>query len=257
MPREISSIKPDIKELERKKLVGGRVTVSKTPEEIKFYYDLSEYKTFEEEGFQPPANNERFDIKQREFLKRVDLGYSKIKVRILQMIRQKRLDPTSERKERKEYLTFTCEWTGYDFFGAELKMGTIHTEGMYKKQTMKLVQKIDKETGRMESWYEMGIPEMAYSIPFTKENVDKYLLNPHPFGPDSENITDPEQVVYYGKFEHMDTGTMAHRDDTYNYEQFVNPNWREFCDLTNRPGGPRGLLKNYRIVQELSQDHIG
>jgi hypothetical protein len=115
------------------------------------------------------------------------------------------------------------------------------------------------KTGIMNSWYEMGIPEMAYTIPFTKENVDKYLLNPHPFGPDSENITDPEQVVYYGKFEHQDTSTMAHRDDTYNYEQFVNPNWREFCDLTNRPGGPRGLLKNYRVVnqQEPGQDHIG
>jgi hypothetical protein len=57
------------------------------------------------------------------------------------MIRQKRVDPTSERRERKEYLTFTSEWTGYDFFGAELNMGTIHTEGVYKKQTRKLVQK--------------------------------------------------------------------------------------------------------------------
>ena len=140
--------------------------------------------------------------------------------------------------------------------GAELKMGRVHTEGKYKKQTRKLVQKVDKETGRMESWYEMGIPETAFSIPFTKENVDKYLLNAHPFGPDSENITDPEQVIYYGKFEHMDTGTMSHRDDTYNYEQFVNPNWREFCDLTNRPGGPRGLLKNYRVVEENKPSHI-
>jgi hypothetical protein len=53
MPREISSIKPDIKELERKKMIGGRVTVSKTPEVIKFYYHLSGYKTFEDEGFTP------------------------------------------------------------------------------------------------------------------------------------------------------------------------------------------------------------
>ena len=128
------------------------------------------------------------------------------------MIRQKAVDDSSERRERKEYLYFTSEWYAYDFFGAEIKMETIDTEGKYKKQTRKLVQKVDKETGRMESWYEMEIPEIAFSIPFTKENVDKYLLNPHPFGPDSENITDPEQVVYYGKFEHVDTSTMAHRD---------------------------------------------
>ena len=29
------------------------------------------------------------------------------------MIRQKRVDVSSERRERKEYLTFNSEWTGY------------------------------------------------------------------------------------------------------------------------------------------------
>jgi hypothetical protein len=88
------------------------------------------------------------------------------------------------------------------------------------------------KTGRMNSYYEMDIPVVAYNIPFSKENVDKYLLSPHPFGPDSEKITDPNQVVYYGKFKHQDTSTQPHRDNTYNYEQFVLPEWREFCDLT-------------------------
>jgi hypothetical protein len=113
---------------------------------------------------------------------------------------------------------------------------------------------------RLEEWnhgMKWEFQRTPYTIPFTKENVNKYLLNPHPFGPDSENITDPEQVVYYGKFEHVDTSTIAHRDDTYNYEQFVNPNWREFCYLTNRPGGPRGLLKSYRLVEETKPSHIG
>ena len=74
----------------------------------------------------------------------------------------------------------------------------------------------------MHSWYEMDIPVITYNIPFSKENVDKYLLNPHPFGPDSENITDPNQVVYYGKFQHEDNGTLRHRDDTYNYDSISN-----------------------------------
>jgi hypothetical protein len=132
---------------------------------------------------------------------------------------------------------------------AEIKMGRIHIEGQYKKQTRKLVNKLDMKTGIMDCYYEMGIPEIAYSILFSKENADKYLLNPHPFGPDSENITDPNQVVYYGKFEQVDTSTQAHGDNTYNYEQFVLPEWRDFCELTNRPVGPRGLLKNYRQVE--------
>jgi hypothetical protein len=108
MPREISSILQEVKQVGDKKVIAGRTTTQQ-PEEIQFHYDLSGYTTFEEEGFQPPAPNERFDVKQREFLKRVDLSYSKIKVRILQMIRQKRVDVSSERRERKEYLTFNSE----------------------------------------------------------------------------------------------------------------------------------------------------
>ena len=67
-------------------------------------------------------------------------------------------------------------------------------EGQYWKQTRRLVNQLDKSTGRMHSYYEKGDPVMAYTIPFSKQNVDKYLLDPHPFGPDSENITDPNQV---------------------------------------------------------------
>jgi hypothetical protein len=111
-------------------------------------------------------------------------------------------------------------------------------------------------SGRMNSWYEMDIPRVAFNIPFTKENVDKYLKSPHPFGPDSENITDPNQVKYYGKFEHIDTGTLPHRDDSYSYDQFVLPSWKDFCDLTNRPGGPVGWT-NYKVVQEPDHSHIG
>jgi hypothetical protein len=45
----------------------------------------------------------------------------------------------------------------------------------------------------------------------------------------------------YGKFEYQDISTMPHRDNPYNYQQFVVPEWRDFCDLTNRPGGLRSL----------------
>ena len=81
MPREISSIVPKIKKLGDNKIMAGRTTVQQ-PEEINFHYDLSGYTTFEEEGFQPPASNERFDIREREFLKRVNLDFGKVKVKI-------------------------------------------------------------------------------------------------------------------------------------------------------------------------------
>ena len=69
-------------------------------------------------------------------------------------------------------------------------------------------------------------------------------------------ISHPNQVKYYGKFEHVDTGNMPHRDGSYDYEQFVLPSWKDFCDLTNRPGGPIGRT-NYQVKQEPDHSHIG
>jgi hypothetical protein len=100
------------------------------------------------------------------------------------------------------------------------------------EQTKKLVNEVDRDTGRMSNFYEKSNARLTYNIAFTKENVDKYLMSEHPFGLDSDNITDPNQVKYYGKFEHIDTDNMPHRDGTYNYEQFILPSWKDFCDLT-------------------------
>jgi hypothetical protein len=49
---------------------------------------------------------------------------------------------------------------------------------------------------------------------------------------------------------------MPHRDGSYNYEQFILPSWRDFCDLTSGPGGPVGMT-NYKIKQEPDHSHIG
>ena len=96
---------------------------------------------------------------------------------------------------------------------------------------------------------------MTYNIPFTKENVDKYLMLEYHLV-QTPIISHPNQVKYYGKFEHVDTGNMPHRDGSYDYEQFVLPSWKDFCDLTNRPGGPIGRT-NYQVKQEPDHSHIG
>ena len=121
---------PTNQEVGDKKVIGGRTT-GQTPEEIKFNYDLSGYTTYEQEGFQPPLPNERFDREEREFLKQVNLDYGKVKVKITSMIRQKQVDlSTGERRERKEYITFESHWFAYDYFGAEIRV-LEHMEGQY------------------------------------------------------------------------------------------------------------------------------
>ena len=41
------------------------------------------------------------------------------------------------------------------------------------EQTKKLVNEIDQATGRMTPYYEKGDACTPYTIPFSKENVDK------------------------------------------------------------------------------------
>lgn len=121
-------------------------------------------------------------------------------------------------------------------------------------QVRKLVNKVN-EQGKLTSMYVRGEPKTAYSIPFTKAEVDKYLKGEHPFGPDSINITDPDNVVFYGKFEHVDSGTMPFRSNTYSYEQFVTPEWRQFAELACRPGGPIGITWKHNN-NNATQSHI-
>jgi hypothetical protein len=130
-----------------------------------------------------------------------------------------------------------------------------HQEGRFIEQTKKLVNEVDRNTGRLSSFYEKSDARLTYNIPFTKENVDKYLMSELPLV-QTHNITDPNQVKYYGKCEHIDTGNMPYRDGTYNYEQFILRSWKDFCNLTSRPGGPIGRT-NYQIKQEPNHSHIG
>ena len=68
-------------------------------------------------------------------------------------------------EKRKEYLTVISHWFAHDYFGAEIRV-LEHMEGQYWKQTRRLVNQLDKSTGRMHSFYEKGDPVLAYTIPF-------------------------------------------------------------------------------------------
>jgi hypothetical protein len=152
------------------------------------------------------------------------------------MFRVRAPDYSTPKEELHEYLWFESEWNAKDYFGADLSLGEHHEEGKYVMQTRKLVNQIDSKTGRLTTLYLRGTAREAYSIPFTKQNVDKYLFGEHPFGPDSLNITDPEKVVFYGKITGM--GVTPFRCNDYTYEQFVIASWHDFTDLAIQKGGP-------------------
>ena len=257
-----ASIKPKIKVIKdnsnkkQVQVVDQSEKDNQNQEELKFHYSTLAYDSYVKEGFKPPDEYDRPDAREKDFLSKVNIDYGKIKVKVTRMIRVKAPDYTSDKQEMKEYLVFESEWTAYDNYGGEIRLGPVHEEGKYIMQTRQLHNELNKNTGKMISMYLKGNPKVAYSIPFSKTEVDKYLKGEHPFGPDSINITNPDRVIYYGKFEYRDTGTMPFRCGMFTYEQFTNPSWRTFAELASRPGGPVGQVWRHNNKDNDNQSHI-
>ena len=58
------------------------------------------------------------------------------------------------------------------------------------------------------------------------------LYGKHPFGEDSINVTEPEDVIFYGKIANQ-LGIMNFICADYTYEQFVIPEWKQFVELAD------------------------
>ena len=85
--------------------------------------------------------------------------------------------------------------------------------------TRRLVTKMDNENVRVNAYYVRGPSRTVHTIPFSRKVVvDKILNSPEPFGPDSQNITDINIVIFYGKFD-GERGIQTMRCGDYTYEQ--------------------------------------
>ena len=159
-----------------------------------------------------------------------------MKVRITRMVRQRAIDYSTEKEEEKEYLTYVSDWSAKNYQEIPLFVRS-HVEGVHQEQTKQLAMKWDSATGESEPYYQKGAPRNKFTIPFTPKKVDEILYNDHPFGEDAENITNPDKVIYYGKFDNI-LGITAFRCADYTHDQFVTPKWSDFMGLAIRAGGP-------------------
>ena len=216
--------------------------------QLKFNYSTESYDSYVKEGLAPPDPWKRPDKLELRFLSQVDLSKGKIKVEITRMIRlQAQNYSTGDKREFKEYLLWESNWYAKNWLENDLVVSG-HIEGKYVQQTLKLVNPHpDPSTGQTAAYYEKGAPRVVHTIPFTSTTVDKLLKGEHPFGPDSINITNPNSVVYYGKFDNTidsSLGVPSFRCGLYSYEQFITPEWKAFVELALREGGPPGREQN-------------
>ncbi len=231
--QEVSSIKPELG------------TGQKERKEPRFTYSTAEYDSYIKNGFGTPDLTDRTDKFEVRFLNQVDLSMcknNKIQVRINNMQRTRAIDYSSEKEERKEYLIYNCDWSANNWLQAPIAIRG-HIVGKYSELTKQLVTKMDNESGRVNAYYVKGPARTVHTIPFTKKTVDKILNDANPFGADSENITDKDSVMFYGKFD-GERGLSNFRCTGYTLEQFVTPEWSRFVELATRRGGPAAILTN-------------
>ncbi len=150
--QEVSTIKP---------VLSGE----KSKAVPKFHYSTAEYDSYIKNGFGAPDLVSRSDKFEQRFLAQVDLEkcpHKKIQVRILNMIRTKAVDYSTEKEERKEYLVYMCDWLGNNWLGNELAVRG-HVEGKFQELTRRLITNIDKETGETQGYYVKGpMREIGY-----------------------------------------------------------------------------------------------
>lgn len=207
--------------------------------DLKFTYSTDTFDSYAKEGFanKAPEYHKRHDRHELRFLSSVDITKGKIKIDITRMFRLQARDYSTDKLEYKEYLMWESNWYAKNWLENELKV-LEHMEGKYLQQTKKVtISPPDLKTGKMVKEYEQGQPREVYTIPFSKETVDKLLQGAHPLGPDSINITDPSKVIFYGKIDHV-LGVQSFRCADYDYNQFVTPKWDDFVKLAIQPGGP-------------------
>ena len=130
MSGEISSLKPEV----RPKVKPN------------FVWENKGYDSYINNGFRPPDPESQVPgYWENKFLSQVDLTKGKIKVKVNTMIRQLALDWSTDREDRKEYLTFTSDWMAKNYLGVDIRV-LGHVEGVFMDQQRELVTTKDQRT---------------------------------------------------------------------------------------------------------------
>jgi hypothetical protein len=215
---EISSLKPELK---------PKVKPN-------FIWENKGYDSYIANGFRLPDEESQVPgYWENRFLSKVDLTKGKIKVRVNTIIRQLAPDWSTDREDRKEYLTFNTDWIAKNYLGVDIFVRG-HIEGVFMDQQRELVTKKNQSTGEETAYYQKAQPRETFYIPFTKKKVDE-ILSDHPFGEDSINITNKDRVLYYGKFRYA---TPPFRASCFNYEEFSNWTFQQMLDKASKTKSP-------------------
>lgn len=147
---------------------------------------------------------------ETRFLSQVNLDKGPLVRKITKMIRRK--------EAGKEYLTFTENWTGYNWLGVPIENPMIdRMEGI--AFLPRLIPVIDEKGQRIGKRPNGDITK--YEIEFSKENVDKWI---------EQTGSNIEEMLFCVR-------TSNRRDEPKTYDQFVSTTWIQANDIMMQDGG--------------------
>jgi hypothetical protein len=213
----ISSIKPEDDESRRRPI--PQITWNNGTE-----------KSLKEQGFWPEPGKDgyyeeppRIYFQEKNFLSEVDIRRGPILRQVTRIVRQKARDWSSEKRERKEYITYYENWYGVNWLGVKIAPVTGHIEGVFEAATKNL--EFDKNTGQ-GLYYKMGKRQETFYIPFNKKTVDQIIAGHYNDPKDSvKYINDRDTIHYIVKFGSEDSPAGSMRYGTrgkFSYDQLAN-----------------------------------
>ena len=79
----------------------------------------------------PDPDSQQPGYWENKFLSQVDLSKGKIKVKVITIIRQLAPDWSTDREDRKEYLTFNSDWMAKNYLGVNIRVTWSYRRRLY------------------------------------------------------------------------------------------------------------------------------
>ncbi len=141
-------------------------------------------------------------------------------------------DYSTDKREKKEYLYYTCDWEARDWLNNIIRSQT-HTEGRHTQQTKRITTTFNPETGEEILQYIKGQPQEVYTIPWDRKKAEEILFGAKTFGQDSLNITNTDEVQYTVKFPNGNPPRTA-----FSLEDFLNLSYKELSEKSKTVKSP-------------------
>jgi hypothetical protein len=185
--------------------------------------------SYKEQGLEVPEN---LSQQEKNFLSKVDPKAEPITRTVTTIVRQKAIDYSSSKRERKEYLIYYENWTGRDWLKRIVPPVTDHIEGRYDEVITEPVYQQQELVG-----YKYSGKRQIHYIPFSKNKVDEIIENS--IGSNKETI----------KFLFTD-GPLGYE---FPYDEFVSRSYEELVAMLIAPGGPKIILQKQQL-EKYQQD---